>query len=155
MFGGDQGDTLRGDAGSDILRGEDGNDTIDGGFDNDFVYGGAGRDVMTGGGGQDFFYWDDLDFAGLAAGDADRITDFSRAEGDKIRLNLVDAISGGADNAFTFIGSGAFSNTAGELRFEQGANFTLILGDRDGNGIADLAIRLDGLIDLVASDFVL
>ena len=155
LFGGDQADELRGGSGRDTLRGEDGSDIIDGGADNDFIYGGAGRDILTGGAGRDLFYWDDGEFGGLTSGDADRITDFSQAEGDVLRLNLVDAIAGGEDDAFAFIGNAAFSGTAGELRYEQGANYTLVLGDTDGDGMADLAIRLDGVIDLTVQDFVL
>ena len=154
LFGGIQSDELLGGAGSDILRGEDGNDTIDGGADLDQIFGGAGRDTLTGGAGEDLFFFADGD-TGSTLETADIITDFSQADGDTIRLNMMDAVAGGSDDEFTFIGDAAFSGTAGELRFEQGANYTLVLGDTDGDGVADMAIRLDGQVDLVMTDFVL
>ncbi len=78
--------------------------------------GGAGKDTLTGGIGGDRFVF-------AATGDsvtganADRITDFSRAQGDRIDLSAIDANTGAAGNqAFTFIGSGAFTHHAGQLR---------------------------------------
>lgn len=54
------------------------------------------------------------------AATADRIYDFSFAEGDRIDLAPVDAnfiFSG--NQAFDFIGTQAFTHTAGELRYTQ------------------------------------
>ena len=59
-----------------------------------------------------------------------------------------DAISGGADRDY-------FSGTAGELRYYQSASRTFLEMDTDGDGVGDLFLRLDGVIDLSASDFVL
>lgn len=61
----------------------------------------------------------------------------------------------GGDRAFPFIGAAAFSGTEGELRYVQlGAN-TYVQGDVNGDGVADLEIKLLGLHTLVAGDFVL
>ncbi|QZH74141.1 MAG: hypothetical protein JY451_10355 [Erythrobacter sp.] len=155
LFGGAGSDTLRGEANSDTLHGEDGADILDGGDGVDLLIGGANRDVMTGGLRADVFAFDDGDFAGLAANTADRITDFSRAEGDKIDLSAVDAILGGADDAFDYIGSDAFSGTAGELRWEHVGSNTMIFMDVDGDALADYAIRLDGTINLAETSFIL
>jgi cytidylate kinase len=58
------------------------------------------------------------------------------------------------DAAFTFIGSGAFTNVAGQLRVEmQGAN-ALVQGDVNGDGVADLVIFVENWTPVVG-DFVL
>ena len=147
LAGGTEDDKLYGRAGADVLKGEDGNDWLDGG---------AGRDVFYGGAGSDNFVFRDGDFAGLTSSTCDQVKDFSQADGDHIRLSLVDAdatLSG--DQAFTFVGTNAFSGTAGELRYEQISGNTYLSGDTNGDGIADFLIRLDGLHSLNASDLVL
>ena len=59
------------------------------------------------------------------------------------------------DQAFTFIGSAAFGNHAGELRAVVTTLNTYVYGDTNGDGVADLAIRLDGAPVLVQGDFLL
>jgi Ca2+-binding RTX toxin-like protein len=146
---------LFGDDGNDYLEGGDVNDRLDGGAGNDVLRGGAGKDIATGGTGADTFRFNNLaEFKGNTAALADIITDFSHAEGDRIVLNAIDAITGGADNKFAFIGTAAFS-AAGQLRYQQSATNTFVSGDVDGDGTADFMIRLDGLHMLVAGDFVL
>jgi hypothetical protein len=88
---------------------------------------------------------------------AEVITDFSQAQGDRIQLTAIDAIPGGADNPFAFIGTAAFSGTAGELRYriEGGTGDTIVELDVNGDGLRDMSIRLDGTHALVAGDFVL
>jgi len=77
---------LRGLQGNDVMTGFAGTDTMDGGWGNDRLTGGKGADVMTGGLGADVFIF--------TAGDGDdRITDFSMAGGDKLRLD--DSLWGG------------------------------------------------------------
>lgn len=145
LRGGLQNDTLYGNVGADTLRGEDGNDNL---------YGGSGRDFFTGGAGNDNFYFENGDFSGTTAATADRITDFVQGA-DRIRLNLVDANANVAgDQAFSFIGTGAFTGVAGQLRYVSGAT-TMIYGDVNGDGTADFAIALTGAHALVAGDFVL
>jgi hypothetical protein len=76
------------------------------------------------------------------------------ASGDQIDLSQIDAVAGGTDNAFNFVGSSAFQN-AGDLRVAvKGAN-TLVAGDVDGDGAADFAIVLAGVVALQAGDFIL
>ena len=89
-----------------------------------------------------------------APGAKDRITDFG--VGDLIDLSAIDAITGGSDNAFSFIGSAAFGNVAGELRATSlGGNVWLIEGDIDGIGGADFAINVGSSHAITAADFVL
>jgi Ca2+-binding RTX toxin-like protein len=147
LYGGDGNDKLYGKDGADVLKGEVGNDWLEGG---------TGRDRFYGGTGADDFVFREGDFAGLTSSTADQIHDFSQADGDRVRLNLIDANSGVAgDQGFAFIGSGAFSHTAGELRYQQISGNTYVQGDTDGDGQADFWIRLDGLHALASGDFVL
>ena len=146
LYGRDGNDTLQGNAGNDILYGENGDDGLVGGSGQDRFYGGAGADV---------FIFDDGDFAGMASSTSERIHDFV-AGLDQIRLGAVDANSGLAgDQAFAFIGNGAFTGVAGQLRFQQISGNTYVQGDTDGDGDADFWVRLDGLHDLEVSDFII
>jgi serralysin len=97
-YGEDYDDEQRGDAG-DIVLGNLGNDTCDGGAAADTVRGGQGDDSLTGGRGDDWLSGDlgsDTVSGGAGAdvfhsfGDAslDRVTDFNRAEGDRVQLDV-------------------------------------------------------------------
>ncbi|WP_199857822.1 beta strand repeat-containing protein [Erythrobacter sp. EC-HK427] len=158
------GSTLRGLGGNDYLRvsdgggslyGGDGDDTLIGRNGDDWLSGGAGFDNLRGAQGADTFAFADGDFAGLTVLTADRIAGYRSADGDKIDLSAVDAILGGGDDAFTFVGAAEFSGTAGELRWEVDRNQTMLLMDIDGDGGADLAIRVNGLHTLTEADFIL
>lgn len=109
---------------------------------------------MTGGAGSDVFV-----FAGgdSAAGGvkSDHIADFAQAEADRIDLSAIDAIAGGVDDPFSFVGAAAFSGVAGELRAVKGVARTVISGDTNGDKVADFAIIVDKALDLAAGDFVL
>jgi len=147
---------LYGRDGNDKLYGKDGSDVLKGEVGNDWLEGGTGRDRFYGGTGADDFVFRDGDFAGLTTSTCDQIHDFSQAEGDRVRLNLIDAdTTSDGDQAFAFIGSGAFTGTAGELRTYQSGGQTYAQGDTDGDGTADFMIRLDGLHTLGSGDFVL
>jgi len=76
---------INGNAAANELRGEGGNDTLDGKAGNDRLDGGAGRDQLTGGTGADRFRFSTA--GGFGTAQADRITDFSRSEGDRIELS--------------------------------------------------------------------
>lgn len=154
LFGGADKDTLVGGGRHDTLDGDLGNDTLKGGGGRDILEGGDGSDVLTGGGGKDTFDFNDVSESQNAAGLFDKIKDFV-ANTDTIDLGDIDAITGGSDQAFTFVGTSGFSNTAGELRFTQSASNTRILGDTDGDGTADFKILLTGIIALTVDDFVL
>lgn len=134
-----------------------GNDTVTGSAAADAIRGGSGQDTMTGLAGADRFVFDDGDFAGMAAGTADRIIDFTKGS-DKLDLSLVDAnLANGTstDQAFSFIGTSAFSGVAGQLRYQQTSGNTYVMGDQNGDGVADFWVRLDGLKTMAASDFIL
>lgn len=147
-------DHLDGGSGNDRLLGLNGEDTLVGGAGNDQLVGGRRTDVLTGGTGADRFVFGEGDTSpGRNA--ADRITDFSHADRDKIDLRGIDAIAGGDVDSFHFIRDNAFSGTAGELRFATVDGNTFVFGDTNGDAKADLCIQLDGVITLVQSDFSL
>lgn len=134
------------------LRGGAGNDTLTGGAGGDTLFGGLGADILTGGGGGDIFMLRAA--AESTASTRDRIADF--ASGDKIDLSAIDALAGGGDDAFTFVGAAAFSG-AGQLRVTASGADWLVEADIDGNGVADLAVlvRTQSGATLLAGDFIL
>ena len=158
LRGDGDGNTLHGGGVSDRLYGRAGDDTLDGGTGADALYGNLGADVMTGGddaGRRDRFIYFQADESGVGAGNRDVITDFAAGE-DRIELSRIDANTGiGGKQRFDFVGDAAFSGTAGELRYEQSGGTTLVQADRDGDGIADFEIELQGTVDLSASDFLI
>ena len=117
----------------------------------------VGLAALTGGGGNDVFRYDNV--AESNSTERDGIQDFN--SGDLIDLSRIDANTlVGGDQAFNFIGSAAFSNTAGELRFENislGGPIWLVQGDTDGNGVSDFEVVLviSPADPITASDFIL
>ena len=61
----------------------------------------------------------------------------------------------GDSGADTFVGTDAFSDAAGELRWENVGNNAMVYTDVNGDGAAEYAIRLDGTLNLSAADFIL
>ena len=181
IYGRGGNDALNGDGGNDRLFGDGGDDVLGGGIGIDVLEGGADNDTLSGGSGVDTLYGQDGDdvlsggadfdtlVGGLgadrfafASGDtgstlatADRIVDFSTAQGDRIDLSAIDAVTGGGDDGFSFIGSAAFSNVAGQLRAEVFFGNTYVMGDTNGDGIADFVVKIDGNVPLSGSDFIL
>ena len=134
---------LSGGGGDDYLRGMDGDDMLDGG---------AGRDMLEGGAGADVFRFTSASDSPASGGDM--IRDFQSGL-DRIDLSAIDANRNtAADDAFTLIGSNAFSGRAGELRFDQAGGQFFIYADLDGDAVADLQIAVFGSA-LIGSDFVL
>lgn len=152
---------ILGSAGNDDISGEAGNDWLEGGAGNDRLNGGAGSDVLYGGAGADtFLFWlptDSESSTGRSDGKKslpDFIGDFVSGE-DRIDLSAIDAIAATSGNdAFTFIGTSAFSMRAGQLRVEMLNGHVVILGDVDGNGLADLQILVNAPAIQLA-DFIL
>lgn len=70
-------------------------------------------------------------------------------------MSGVDAIGGGADDPFQFIGTAAFSNTAGELRYSVSGGQAQLTGDTTGDGQADFLVVLFGVGSLASSAFIL
>ncbi len=141
-----------------IFFGGRASDSLYGGAGADAIYGGGGGDFMFGGAGADVFRYDAItDSNGATNATRDRIVDFASGV-DKIDLSRIDAITGGVDDAFSFIGTAAFGNVAGQLRYTAaGGNIFIVEGDVDGDGIADftLSVAMTPATPPVATDFVL
>jgi hypothetical protein len=165
LLGGTGQDSIDGGTADDVARGGPGQDFLFGSFGKDSVFGDGGNDILIGGGGSDtlggglgsdvFRLWTVAD-SPLAAPDV--VTDFSRAEGDKIDLDSIDAVTGTpTDDVFSYIADASFTNVAGQLRWHHLGSDTLIEADVDGDSLADIAIILQGNggLDLVATDFAL
>ncbi|OWJ68101.1 calcium-binding protein [Inquilinus limosus] len=156
-----EGDTL---TGIDVVSGSQGNDSIvgdtyanvlQGWGGSDVLAGAGGKDTLTGGAGADRFVYGSAAQSVVGA-NADRITDFSHAQGDRIDLSAIDASTAAAGNqAFRFIGTGLYTRHAGELRYAFNGADTTIAGDLNGDGVSDVHIVLAGRVVLQAGDFVL
>ncbi len=180
ISGGNGDDDIRGGAGADVLSGNAGrdriaggglssdassdkgdtclggagNDEIDGNYGNDKITGGAGLDELTGGAGDDAFIY--LNVVESRGGMIDIITDFNANATDRIDLSAIDAIPGGADNEFVFRGDNPFTS-AGQVRITRDTvNFyTFVKISIDSDPVAEMTIRLDGLLTLNSADFIL
>ncbi len=140
-----------------ILRlfGGKASDILKGGALNDLLHGNLGADTLAGGGGADAFRFQNV--AESSSGSMDQILDFTPGT-DKIELDRIDADTLTAGNqAFSWIGSNAFTGTAGELRAHEQSGTWFVEGDTNGDGAADLviALTLQGETPLGAGDFVL
>ena len=147
-------ENLTGSQYNDALVGTSADNVLQGLNGNDVFAGAGGQDTLTGGAGSDRFVYGNIGQSTLAA--PDRITDFSHAQADHIDLAAIDAntaVTG--DQAFSFIGTAAFTHHAGELHYGFAGTDTVISGDVNGDGTADFSIVLTGNVALVASDFML
>lgn len=136
-----------GGLGNDDIRGNGANNRLEGGGGGDRLYGAEGGDLLLGGSGGDTFVYGGLGDSTLSSirSDgrkiaADYLPDFTSGI-DKIDLSALDAdaLTAG-DQAFSFIGLSAFTNRAGELRFQLNHGQLELLGDVNGDGFADFMI---------------
>jgi Ca2+-binding RTX toxin-like protein len=133
---GDGNDALYGLAGDDSLTGGAGVDLVIGGDGADTLIGGGGGDWMGGGAGADVFRY-------LATTDSNAVNGFDAVAQfetgvDRIDLAAIDANTTVAgDQAFT-LGVLA-AGQAGRLQITTTGGFTLVQGDVNGDGAADIA----------------
>jgi len=145
IFFGSDNISLTGNALNNYLRGGNAADTLIGGAGNDTLEGGSGWDILTGGTGADTFVFNTA-LVGLSY--MDTITDFNRAEGDKIALSV---------SVFDMLGSagGTVTLNGDHLAYNDG----VLSYDADGaGGEAAKPIALLGISThpvLLASDIVL
>jgi len=141
-------DYVQGTNGADILYGLAGDDFIQAGGGNDTLVGGQGADALDGGSGADVFVFDTLE-----AGDV--IASFETGA-DLIDLTAFDAdMMAAGDQPFAWIGSGAFTNVAGQLRFTNSGGGSVLEGDTNGDGVPDIVIVVEGVGSLQAADFLI
>ncbi len=132
-------------AGDDVIAGGAKADTVVAGAGDDRITGGGGADNLFGNEGHDTFVYLDASDSTVAA--RDHILDYEAG----------DAIDVSALGLNDFIGSGAFSHHAGEVRAAFVGSFWQIEGDTDGDGNADLSIlvTIPSTYSWSESDFVL
>ena len=120
VLGGKDDDVLYGQGGDDIVYGNLGSDWCDGGVGNDTIRGGQANDTLLGQAGDDWISGDRGDdtisggsgadtFHSFGEAGIDRVTDFNRAEGDRIQLDsgtTYQLAQVGADVVITMGGGG-------------------------------------------------
>lgn len=118
---------------------------------NDILNATDGVDEMTGGAGRDRFVFAHAKTMSPAIKDV--VTDFiSRT--DKIDLKKIDADTTKSGNqSFKLVTN--FEGKAGQLIIEQSGANTILSGDVNGDGTADIQIQLTGVASIVASDITL
>lgn len=132
---------------ANTLIGNGAANALNGGTGQDVIVGGGGGDRLTGGRDADIFRFDDGD-AGVGTVLRDTVTDFKSSQNDRIDVSAIDANSAvDGDQAFSFIGTAAFGSVAGQLRFAGG----MLMGDVNGDGVADFEIALSGVSSFSAS----
>lgn len=107
VYGNMGADTAYGGSGDDIVRGGQDDDVLFGDQGDDFLSGDRGRDTITGGAGADRFYI-------FRDSGIDRVTDFSRAEGDRVQIE--------PGNGWTLVQDGADA----VVRLDSGAAMVLV-----------------------------
>ena len=138
-------DRFDGGLGSDYISGGNGSDVLEGSSGKDTLIGGNGDDILRGGTGDDTFVFLTAAEASASGDLVDRITDFQSGH-DKIDLSA-------------FMTGGHFNGTAPLVAGEgpqvsyDRAN-AMLLGDVNGDGVADFRIYLNTAPTVVASDFL-
>lgn len=144
FYGSNLADRYDGGLGSDLLYGGGGADVLEGSSGKDTLSGGLGNDILRGGSGNDTFVFTSGAEAGTAAG-FDRITDFKSGE-DKIDVSA-------------FMAGGHFNGTrplvAGEgPQISYDRAHAMMLGDVNGDGVADFQFYLNQVPVVLATDFI-
>lgn len=120
VVGGKDSDQLHGEVGADVVYGNLGDDSVNGGDGNDWVRGGQGDDVLQAGAGNDWVSGDlgaDTIYGGTGAdvfhtwgaAGLDLVKDFSRADGDRVLLDvgtLYSLVQTGSDLIINMTGGG-------------------------------------------------
>jgi hypothetical protein len=147
-------------ANADVIEGGAGVDTLNGLGDDDIITGGGGADSLSGGLGADLFKYLQVSDAPYFLLSMETIGDFNTAEGDRIDLSAIDAISGTVTNdAFTVLGFAAFSttNASGQLIFDYDASLNLgaLFGSVNSDVTPEFAILLPGVQTLNGTHLIL
>ena len=162
LYGGNNNDKLYGGNNNDKLYGGNGNDFLKGDAGRDILQGDAGKDTMFGGAGADTFVFKKTSDSSASGSKADIIKDFTQGL-DKIDLHYIDAstkLSG--NNAFTFDGTTSFgTSNQGDIYYKQFNNagtsndYTMVYIDTDNDSGTEMSIKLMGLHNITADDFIL
>ncbi|WP_157266296.1 beta strand repeat-containing protein [Azohydromonas aeria] len=126
---------------ADTLTGGGGADTLDGGIDS---Y-------------ADVFVFNQPSDSAASAMDTIRNFVSSGYSVDRLDLSAIDASTTdtSSNSSFQFVGTSAFSGSAGELRYTATATDTYVQADVNGDRVADMSIKLIGVHALTTSNFYL
>ncbi|MEM7767233.1 MAG: hypothetical protein AAF253_07060, partial [Pseudomonadota bacterium] len=130
-----------------VLLGDAGDDTLIGGAAQTVLWGGAGQDTLTAGTGQTAFFFESI----TDEVDGDQLFGFK--PGDTLIFFQVEALAQPAALEISFIADGAFTGTAGEVRYQFDAGNTLVAFDLDGDAAADTTLTLTGQTLELTFDF--
>jgi Ca2+-binding RTX toxin-like protein len=156
LVGNSGNNSLKGGDGNDYIVGGAGNDTLTGGVGNDTLIGGAGSDSLNGGAGNDRFDFDLVSHSPAGPALRDSIVGGFSHGSDLIDLATIDANTlAGGNQAFSFIGSAAFSGVAGQLRYSNYNGNVVIDADVNGDSTADMQILVAGTNFMTGTDFIL
>ena len=150
-------------SGNDSVLGDTLVNIINGGGGNDSISGGGGADRLTGGTGADAFVYALTTDSGVGTG-RDVITDFVSGV-DKLDFSAIDANTATAlpaNEAFAFIGTGAFT-AAAQIRYQLidtdangSLDSTLVRGNVNAGLGADFEVLLQGVTTaILVTDIVL
>lgn len=145
-------ENLTGSAFNDLLIGSRTENVIQGGAGDDRITGGGGQDWLTGDAGADRFVY--LATADSRAGAYDTITDFSRADGDRIDLSALDANTRLSGNQ-SFVLADRFTQTAGQMVLTGQDGGYRVEVDVNGDGVADFGLNVITGTPLTNGDFFL
>ena len=139
-------------SGIENIFGTAGGDLIGGNGVANMLVGSSGGDVLIGRGGADRFVYHNTDDS--APKFSDRILDFSRSQGDRIDLAIIDANEQASGNqAFQLIGQSQFT-AAGQLRcYQQNSDTVIEANTTDLTAGAEMIIVLDPLATSKAPTF--
>lgn len=161
LYGTNGRNTLNGGDGRDQILGGRGRDTLLGGADDDRLSGDGDADDLVGGSGADVFEYNRLGDSAAVGGawsadTGDTIHDFAAAEGDRLDVSDLALTGIAAPATLTWQGLSPAAPSAYHygLWSEQSGGNTFVYADTTGDGVADLALRLLGLVDLEASHFL-
>ncbi|HTN26319.1 MAG TPA: calcium-binding protein, partial [Burkholderiales bacterium] len=156
IYAGNGNDTVYGEGGNDKIFGENGVDNLNGGSGNDTITGGNGGDQMWGGSGDDRFAY--LAQSESTNTEYDTINDFAGVKvggNDKIDLGVFFGDDG---NAATHTDDLVWNDTSGPVAkgvwYDVTGGNTFVHVDTNGDGVGDMTIKLVGVHDLDAADFI-
>ncbi|TFF80771.1 hypothetical protein DRM94_00970, partial [Aeromonas taiwanensis] len=158
IYGGNGSETIYGDngdggaiGGNDHIYAGNGNDTVYGEGGDDIIQGGNGADLLRGGSGNDVFVYQSANESNTST--MDTIRDFSGIRDDNPDNDKIDLrpLLGTTDLKW-----GGTTATVNGVWYEQNAvqNATYVKADNNGDGQADLVIKLEGVKELTSADFL-
>ncbi|UJP05972.1 MAG: hypothetical protein LZF61_03055 [Nitrosomonas sp.] len=152
--------SITGNAGNDTIIGTSGSDNITSGGGTDKITGGGGVDAMTAGGGTDTFTFAAGD-SGTTTTTADSITSFT-STADKLSFgvaagsasNYVENLTDAADMAAAKTNADTAMDGTVRYFFQDDGTDGYLFVDMDGDGTADLGVKLLGVTDMALGDII-